>query len=107
MATIHIDLGKCELQSYMSDKFAVWWIVIKTNLCSLLFCHVLFWKTASIVERAIVKSLEKQYNDILTPLKDSIPKRLNMHVQKLTRRQSSPLYSVPTQVRATDRSCSI
>ncbi|CAA7035193.1 unnamed protein product [Microthlaspi erraticum] len=54
--------------------------------------------TASIVERAIVKSLEKQYNDILTPLKDSIPKRLNMHVQKLTRRQSSALYSVPTQL---------
>uniref|UniRef100_A0A0D3DBR4 MHD1 domain-containing protein n=2 Tax=Brassica oleracea var. oleracea TaxID=109376 RepID=A0A0D3DBR4_BRAOL len=54
--------------------------------------------TASIVERAIVKSLEKQYSDILTPLKDSIPKRLNMHVQKLTRRQSSALYSVPTQL---------
>ncbi|AED95650.1 portal protein [Arabidopsis thaliana] len=54
--------------------------------------------TASIVERAIVKSLEKQYNDILIPLKDSIPKRLNMHVQKLTRRQSSVLYSLPTQL---------
>ncbi|XP_010442250.1 PREDICTED: uncharacterized protein LOC104725316 [Camelina sativa] len=54
--------------------------------------------TASIIERAIVKSLEKQYNDILIPLKDSIPKRLNMHVQKLTRRQSSVLYSVPTQL---------
>ncbi|CAH8363075.1 unnamed protein product [Eruca vesicaria subsp. sativa] len=54
--------------------------------------------TASIVERAIVKSLEKQYSDILTPLKDTIPKRLNMHVQKLTRRQSSALYSVPTQL---------
>ncbi|CAN8265714.1 unnamed protein product [Cochlearia groenlandica] len=54
--------------------------------------------TASTVERAIVKSLEKQYNDILTPLKDSIPKRLNMHVQKLTRRQTSALYSVPSQL---------
>ncbi|KAF8105660.1 hypothetical protein N665_0157s0225 [Sinapis alba] len=54
--------------------------------------------TASIIERAIVKSLEKQYSDILTPLKDSIPKRLNMHVQKLTRRQSTALYSVPTQL---------
>ncbi|KAJ6880616.1 hypothetical protein NC652_033831 [Populus alba x Populus x berolinensis] len=50
------------------------------------------------VERAIVKALEKQYNDILTPLKDSIPKRLNMHVQKLTRRQSTTLYSVPNQL---------
>ncbi|EOA14637.1 hypothetical protein CARUB_v10027895mg [Capsella rubella] len=54
--------------------------------------------TASIIERAIVKSLEKQYSDVLIPLKDSIPKRLNMHVQKLTRRQSSVLYSVPTQL---------
>ncbi|XP_037494185.1 uncharacterized protein LOC105643473 [Jatropha curcas] len=50
------------------------------------------------VERAIIKALEKQYNDILTPLKDSIPKRLNMQVQKLTRRQSTTLYSVPNQL---------
>ncbi|GLT49920.1 hypothetical protein SLA2020_234460 [Shorea laevis] len=50
------------------------------------------------VERAIVKALEKQYNDILTPLKDSIPKRLNMHVQKLTRRQLTTLYTVPNQL---------
>ncbi|KAF2284726.1 hypothetical protein GH714_029594 [Hevea brasiliensis] len=49
-------------------------------------------------ERAIIKALEKQYNDILTPLKDSIPKRLNMHVQKLTRRQSTALYSAPNQL---------
>ncbi|CDY24461.1 BnaC05g34930D [Brassica napus] len=49
-------------------------------------------------ERAIVKSLEKQYSDILTPLKDTIPKRLNKHVQKLTRRQSSALCSVPTRL---------
>ncbi|XP_022943284.1 uncharacterized protein LOC111448102 [Cucurbita moschata] len=50
------------------------------------------------VERAILKALEKQYNDILTPLKDTIPKRLNMHVQKLTRRQSMAIYSVPNQL---------
>ncbi|XP_031375043.1 uncharacterized protein LOC116189497 isoform X2 [Punica granatum] len=50
------------------------------------------------VERAIIKSLEKQYNDILDPLKDSIPKRLNMQVQKLTRRQSAAVYSVPGQL---------
>ncbi|XP_065876631.1 uncharacterized protein [Euphorbia lathyris] len=49
-------------------------------------------------ERAIIKALEKQYNDILTPLKDSIPKRLNMQVQKLTRRQSTALYFVPNQL---------
>ncbi|XP_010036107.1 uncharacterized protein LOC104425188 isoform X1 [Eucalyptus grandis] len=50
------------------------------------------------VERAIIKALEKQYNDILTLLKDSIPKRLNMQVQKLTRRQSTAVYSVPSQL---------
>lgn len=50
------------------------------------------------MERAIIKALERQYNDILTPLKDSIPKRLNMQVQKLTRRQSVTIYSVPSQV---------
>ncbi|KAK7320248.1 hypothetical protein VNO77_29560 [Canavalia gladiata] len=50
------------------------------------------------VERAIVKSLEKQYNDILTPLKDSIPKRLHLQVQKLARRQSTTVHLVPDQL---------
>ncbi|KAI5339991.1 hypothetical protein L3X38_019265 [Prunus dulcis] len=50
------------------------------------------------IERAIIKALEKQYNDILTPLKDGIQKRLNMQVQKLTRRQSMAIYAVPNQL---------
>ncbi|CAL0315953.1 unnamed protein product [Lupinus luteus] len=50
------------------------------------------------VERAIMKSLEKQYSDILTPLKDSIPKRLHFQVQKLARRQSATAQLVPNQL---------
>ncbi|KAI3525329.1 hypothetical protein L2E82_51561 [Cichorium intybus] len=50
------------------------------------------------VERAIMKALERQYADILTPLKDSIPKRLGIQVQKLTRRQSTAPYSIPNQL---------
>ncbi|KAM7492448.1 hypothetical protein LguiA_035369 [Lonicera macranthoides] len=50
------------------------------------------------VERATIKAMEKQYSDILTPLKDSIPKRLGIQVQKLTRRQSTTLYSIPNQL---------
>lgn len=50
------------------------------------------------VERAIVKSLEKQYSDILTPLKDSIPQRLHLQVQKLARRQSATVQLVPSQL---------
>ncbi|XP_057440849.1 uncharacterized protein LOC130732865 [Lotus japonicus] len=50
------------------------------------------------IERAIVKSLEKQYSDILTPLKDSIPKRLHMQVQKLARRQTATVQLVPNQL---------
>lgn len=56
-------------------------------------------KAVANVERAIMKALERQYADILTPLKDSIPKRLGIQVQKLTRRQSTTLYSIPNQVR--------
>ncbi|XP_038704638.1 uncharacterized protein LOC120000578 [Tripterygium wilfordii] len=52
----------------------------------------------SNVERAIIKALEKQYYEILTPLRDSIPKRLNIQVQKLTRRQSTTMYSVPNHL---------
>uniref|UniRef100_A0A7N0VD54 Uncharacterized protein n=1 Tax=Kalanchoe fedtschenkoi TaxID=63787 RepID=A0A7N0VD54_KALFE len=55
-------------------------------------------KAVAHVERAIIKAMEKQYNDILTPLKDSIPKRLNVQVQKLTRRQSTAIYFVPSQL---------
>ncbi|KAK9156471.1 hypothetical protein Sjap_003951 [Stephania japonica] len=51
----------------------------------------------SNIERAILKALERQYNDILTPLKDSIPKKLGIHVQKFTRRQSIALYSAPNE----------
>ncbi|XP_063950453.1 uncharacterized protein LOC108219853 isoform X2 [Daucus carota subsp. sativus] len=50
------------------------------------------------VERAIIKALEKQYSDVLTPLKDSIPKRLGIQVQKLTRRQSTTVYALPSQL---------
>ncbi|GAB2285161.1 hypothetical protein Dimus_019614 [Dionaea muscipula] len=50
------------------------------------------------VERAILKTLEKQYSDILTPLKDSIPKNLRIQVQKLARRQSIAMYSVPHEL---------
>lgn len=62
------------------------------------FSPINFWKAVANVERAIVKSLEKQYNDILTPLKDSIPKRLHLQVQKLARRQSATVQLVPNQV---------
>lgn len=47
--------------------------------------------------------MERQYNEILTPLKDSIPKKLGMQVQKLARRQSTTLYSIPNQVSANNR----
>ncbi|XXG63082.1 hypothetical protein AAC387_Pa05g1348 [Persea americana] len=50
------------------------------------------------VERAVIKAMEKQYTEILMPLKDSIPKKLGMHVQKFTRRQSATLYHVPSQL---------
>ncbi|KAK7386073.1 hypothetical protein VNO78_32151 [Psophocarpus tetragonolobus] len=50
------------------------------------------------IERAIVKSLEKQYSDILTPLKDTIPKRLHLQVQKIARRQSATVHMVPNQL---------
>ncbi|KAJ1383867.1 hypothetical protein SESBI_43006 [Sesbania bispinosa] len=50
------------------------------------------------IERAIMKSLERQYNDILTPLKDSIPKRFHLQVQKLARRQSATVQLVPNQL---------
>ncbi|XP_051151756.1 uncharacterized protein LOC127265803 [Andrographis paniculata] len=53
---------------------------------------------AANIERAIIKALERQYHDILTPLKDSIPKKIGMQVQKLARRQSTAYYTIPSQL---------
>ncbi|CAN6479606.1 unnamed protein product [Victoria cruziana] len=50
------------------------------------------------IERATMKALEKQFSEILMPLKDSIQKKLGMQVQKFTRRQSVSLYIVPNQL---------
>uniref|UniRef100_A0A2C9UVX2 Uncharacterized protein n=1 Tax=Manihot esculenta TaxID=3983 RepID=A0A2C9UVX2_MANES len=72
--------------------------MLSIKLLSLINNNNSLLQAVADAERAIIKALERQYNDILTPLKDSIPKRLNMHVQKLTRRQSTALYSVPNQV---------
>jgi hypothetical protein len=52
------------------------------------------------VERAVVAALEKQYADLLAPLKDLlVPKKFSLqYMQKLTRRQKPIVYSAPTQV---------
>ncbi|MQL78322.1 hypothetical protein Taro_010762, partial [Colocasia esculenta] len=52
----------------------------------------------SDVERAVMKTLEKQYTDVLAPLRESIPQLLEKHVQKFTRRQSTSIYLVPDQL---------
>eukprot|EP01018_Ginkgo_biloba_P005667 Gb_02174 [translate_table: standard] len=52
------------------------------------------------VEKAVVEALEKQYADVLAPLKDSmVPKKFGLqYVQKLAKRRSVSLYSVPNQL---------
>ncbi|CAL9112687.1 unnamed protein product [Musa textilis] len=50
------------------------------------------------IEQAVFKTLEKQYNEILVPLRDGIPKILEKQVQKLTRRQPTSPYVVPSQL---------
>ncbi|XP_072963151.1 uncharacterized protein [Typha angustifolia] len=54
--------------------------------------------TVADVERAIMKTLEKQYSDSLMPLRDGIPKILEKQVQKFRRRQSTSTYVVPSQL---------
>ncbi|XP_052141879.1 uncharacterized protein LOC127761609 [Oryza glaberrima] len=49
------------------------------------------------IEKAVIESLEKQYGDVLAPLKDCIaPKKFGLkYVQKLTKRNSVGPYTVP------------
>jgi hypothetical protein len=52
------------------------------------------------IEKAVIESLEKQYGDVLAPLKDCIaPKKFGLkYVQKLTKRNSVGPYTVPEDV---------
>jgi hypothetical protein len=57
-------------------------------------------KAIADVEKAVIDSLEKQYADILAPIKDCIaPKKFGLkYVQKLTKRNSTGPYIVPEDV---------
>lgn len=52
------------------------------------------------MEKALIEALEKQYADVLTPLKDSLtPKKFGLkYVQKFAKRHSLSPYSVPEEV---------
>ncbi|XP_073387826.1 uncharacterized protein [Physcomitrium patens] len=52
------------------------------------------------IERAVIGALEKQYAEVLLPLKDvMIPKKFSLqYMQKLTRRQKPTIYTVPNQL---------
>lgn len=62
--------------------------------------HSMKQKAIADVEKAVIESLEKQYADVLSPLKDCIaPKKFGLKVvQKLTKRNSTVPYLVPEDV---------
>ncbi|VAI44882.1 unnamed protein product [Triticum turgidum subsp. durum] len=76
------------------DYIMVW--IEDTRLHLLDYCKA--EKAIADVEREVMKALEKQYMETLMPLRDGIPKILEKHVQRLTRRQSVAPYVVPNQL---------
>ena len=60
------------------------------------------------IEKAIVEALDKQYADVLSPIKENInPKKFGLkYVQKLTKR-SAPSYVVPSEVSRISRNCCV
>lgn len=117
MASIHVNFGECKFYlQLLYDTFLGSCLKLHThnvynysihaynNYCYFYVHNIIFVllyfdeKAAANVERAIIKAMERQYHDILAPLRDSIPKRLGIQVQKLARRQSTAYYSIPTQV---------
>lgn len=58
-----------------------------------------FEKAVADIEKAIVDALEKQYADVLSPLKENLaPKKFGLkYMQKLTKRSVCP-YVVPDEV---------
>lgn len=63
-----------------------------TYLCVL---HFLYGKVVADTERAMLEALEKQFFEVLNPLKDSKISALK-YVQRLTKKGT---YSVPKEVR--------
>lgn len=59
-------------------------------------------KAIADVEKAIVEALDKQYADVLSPLKENLsPKKFGFkYVQKLAKRSVNP-YTVPDEVSTT------
>lgn len=64
------------------------------------FCCLSNFKAIADVEKAVIEALEKQYADVLAPLKDSMtPKRFGLkYVHKLAKRNSISPYTVPDEV---------
>jgi len=71
------------------------------------FSYSLKQKAIADVEKAVIESLEKQYADVLAPLKDCIaPKKFGLKVvQKLTKRNSTVPYTVSEDVSFGSNSC--
>lgn len=63
-------------------------------------CRAIRMQAITDVERAVLATLEKHNSDVLAPLKEvMIPKKFSLkYMQKLTRRRSLCLYTVPSQV---------
>lgn len=61
-------------------------------------------KAVADVEKAVVEALDKQYADVLSPLKENLaPKKFGLkYVQKLAKRSASA-YTVPDEVCATSQ----
>lgn len=56
-------------------------------------------KAIADVEKAIIKALERQYADVLAPLKDGLaPKIIGKYVQKFTK-GTAVIYVVPDEVK--------
>ncbi|KAI3680262.1 hypothetical protein L2E82_50487 [Cichorium intybus] len=57
------------------------------------------YQAISDIEEAVIEALDKQYADVLAPLKENMtPKKFGLkYVQKLTKRTSNP-YVVPPKV---------
>jgi hypothetical protein len=50
----------------------------------------LSYQAVADVEREIMKALEKQYMEILMPLRDGIPEKIEKQVRRITRQYISP-----------------
>ena len=96
----HLPLARVHFLSWSCKSKHYFWTSDSIVIIDWPFFAFSIKKAIADIEKAVIEALEKQYADVLAPLKDSMmPKKFGLkYVQKLAKRNSVYPYTVPDDV---------